>query len=711
MQEKSRRRTTLKRKFIVMFFIFTIIMLAVAAGISYSFFKDSMDDYYKTSAFQLAATQASFIEKNDVLAVTEKVMQIFNEYTDKNGIPEFDEDDTESIEAYYALFDEVYSMSEYERIMEKLRSIYDDNTVQSCYLFVCDLERNVGLYIVDCDREEDACPIGAYDILVEEEAEYMRKSGDYNLDAYITRTDYYGWLVTSAAAITGSEDEYVIQSYVDISMDKIVHERYSFLNKLILTLLIVSAIIITLLLLFITKLMINPIRRLDKAAAHFVSDREAHGKEEASELSKLEVKTRDEVEALTNSVQKMECEINDYIDNLTEITATRERISTELNVATKIQADMLPTKFPDNELYSLSAFMTPAKEVGGDFYDFFLVDETHLAIVMADVSGKGVPAALFMVIGKTLINNQSSLEKDLGSLFTKVNNMLCDVNREGLFITAFEAVIDLETGDVVFVNAGHEQPFIYHAADNKFTPMKMRPGFVLAGMEGVNYRAGSFKIEPGDKIFQYTDGVTEATDSENKLYGMDRLEKCLTGVGDKSPAEIIMAVKNDIDLFVGDAEQFDDITMLCVNFKSYASAKTEKFINISADIDNLPVIIEFVDRLLDKNGCMVNIKSEINVAVDEIASNIVHYAYKGRAGDLTLMVDFEDCGRKAIITFKDSGMRFNPLEKDDPDVNKNAEERKIGGLGIYIVKKLMDFVSYEYSNGMNVLRLEKKIRD
>ena len=711
MQEKSRRRTTLKRKFIVMFFIFTIIMLAVAAGISYSFFKDSMDDYYKTSAFQLAATQASFIEKNDVLAVTEKVMQIFNEYTDKNGIPEFDEDDTESIEAYYALFDEVYSMSEYERIMEKLRSIYDDNTVQSCYLFVCDLERNVGLYIVDCDREEDACPIGAYDILVEEEAEYMRKSGDYNLDAYITRTDYYGWLVTSAAAITGSEDEYVIQSYVDISMDKIVHERYSFLNKLILTLLIVSAIIITLLLLFITKLMINPIRRLDKAAAHFVSDREAHGKEEASELSKLEVKTRDEVEALTNSVQKMECEINDYIDNLTEITATRERISTELNVATKIQADMLPTKFPDNELYSLSAFMTPAKEVGGDFYDFFLVDETHLAIVMADVSGKGVPAALFMVIGKTLINNQSSLEKDLGSLFTKVNNMLCDVNREGLFITAFEAVIDLETGDVVFVNAGHEQPFIYHAADNKFTPMKMRPGFVLAGMEGVNYRAGSFKIEPGDKIFQYTDGVTEATDSENKLYGMDRLEKCLTGVGDKSPAEIIMAVKNDIDLFVGDAEQFDDITMLCVNFKSYASAKTEKFINISADIDNLPVIIEFVDRLLDKNGCMVNIKSEINVAVDEIASNIVHYAYKGRAGDLTLMVDFEDCGRKAIITFKDSGMRFNPLEKDDPDVNKNAEERKIGGLGIYIVKKLMDSVSYEYSNGMNVLRLEKKIRD
>lgn len=246
----------------------------------------------------------------------------------------------------------------------------------------------------------------------------------------------------------------------------------------------------------------------------------------------------------------------------------RQRISTELDVATRIQADMLPCifpAFPERPEFDIYATMNPAKEVGGDFYDFFMVDETHLAIVIADVSGKGVPAAIFMVIGKTLINDHTKPGVDLGNVFTEVNELLCRSNSEGLFITAFEGVLDLVTGEFRFVNAGHEMPFIARSG-GVYEPHRLRAGFVLAGMEGMKYQSGSIMLSPGDKIFQYTDGVTEATNASHELYGMKRLTDVLVQNTSRPPAELLPVIKADIDAFVGEAPQFDDITMLCVEY-------------------------------------------------------------------------------------------------------------------------------------------------
>ena len=246
----------------------------------------------------------------------------------------------------------------------------------------------------------------------------------------------------------------------------------------------------------------------------------------------------------------------------------RQRIATELDVATQIQADMLPSifpAFPERPEFDIYATMNPAREVGGDFYDFFMVDERHLAIVMADVSGKGVPAALFMVIGKTLIKDHTTSGRDLGEVFGEVNDILCESNDKGLFITAFEGVLDLVTGELRFVNAGHEVPFIAKAGA-AYEPYKLKPGFVLAGMEGMQYKGGIIQLAPGDKIFQYTDGVTEATNKDNELYGMERLGNILAKNTALPPAELLSAVKEDIDEFVGKAPQFDDITMLCVEY-------------------------------------------------------------------------------------------------------------------------------------------------
>ena len=277
---------------------------------------------------------------------------------------------------------------------------------------------------------------------------------------------------------------------------------------------------------------------------------------------------RDEIGSLANTFNGMTLRLREYIDNLTTVTAEKERIGAELDVATHIQSSMLPSIFPkfaDNKEFRIFATMTPAKEVGGDFYDFFMVDERHLAIVMADVSGKGVPAALFMVIGKTLIKDHTQPGASLSDVFFEVNNLLCESNSEGLFITAFEGVLDLDTGDFDFVNAGHEMPFIRRAGQN-FEAYNVHPGFVLAGMENMKFKAGHMKLNKGDRIFQYTDGVTEATSAALELFGMERLENSLNDYKDLAPEELLPAIKKDIDTFVGEAPQFDDITMLCLEY-------------------------------------------------------------------------------------------------------------------------------------------------
>lgn len=284
----------------------------------------------------------------------------------------------------------------------------------------------------------------------------------------------------------------------------------------------------------------------------------------------IEEHTKDEIGGLAHDFNNMMRDIENYVENIHLVTAEKERIGAELNIATQIQANMLPCifpAFPDRNEFDIYATMNPAKEVGGDFYDFFMVDERHLAIVMADVSGKGVPAALFMVIGKTLIKDHTLPGKDLGEVFTEVNELLCESNSEGLFITAFEGVLDLVSGDFRYVNAGHEIPYICKKS-GKYEPYKIRAGFVLAGMEGMRYKCGEMRLDVGDKIFQYTDGITEATNKDNELYGMERLTSVLGENSALPPEELLPKVKEDIDVFVGEAPQFDDITMLCLEYKA-----------------------------------------------------------------------------------------------------------------------------------------------
>lgn len=525
-------------------------------------------------------------------------------------------------------------------------------------------------------------------------------SQNKGIEKPIVTDNSYGYNYTGISVITDENGKAIAEIQYILDMSKVRAHLNSFLINMLLIAFAVIGLTILAYIFFVGRVVTKPIGKL----AAFTKNITETG---VFENQRISLKTGDEIEQLGNSFNYMLEKLESYIANLSRVTAEKERIGAELDIAKNIQASMLPCifpAFPERREFDIYATMDPAKEVGGDFYDFFMVDERHLAIVMADVSGKGVPAALFMVIGKTLINDHTVPGKDLGEVFTEVNNMLCESNSEGLFITAFEGVLDLATGEFNFVNAGHEMPFILKAG-GEFEPYKIRPGFVLAGMENMKYRAGSITLGAGDKIFQYTDGVTEATSSENELYGMDRLKNALNSVKNTAPAEILGAVKADIDKFVSGAPQFDDITMLCLEYK--AKMGEGCVITVPAAAESIDKITEFINAELEKLDCPKKTQKQIDIAADEIFSNIAHYAYESKDGSAEIRLEKGDNPKAVTLTFTDSGIPYNPLEKPDPDVTLSADEREIGGLGIYIVKKTMDEVKYERKDGKNILSVTK----
>lgn len=408
-----------------------------------------------------------------------------------------------------------------------------------------------------------------------------------------------------------------------------------------------------------------------------------------------------ELNLLSNDINATVDTLKDYIDQ------AEKKMDEELNFAKNIQHSAMPSTFPpypnvyDFEIY---ATMNTAKEVGGDFYDFYLIDPRHLVILIADVSGKGVPAAMFMMQSKTIIKSLVETGLDVDNAFTLANSKICETNDAQMFVTAWMGVIDLDSGDVTYVNAGHNPPLIRRGG--KYEYLTGKRGLVLAAMDGIRYIAQSFHLEPNDQIYLYTDGVTEANNINNELFGEERLINFLNNNNFGAEA-VCEQVFNEVSKFSEGVPQADDITMLALDF--FGKRNIKDFI-IDAKIEEIPKLTEAIDIFLEENGCPMKANTQIDVAIDEIVSNIAFYAYdKEQKGKAKVSIEILDIdGKEAIIKFEDHGIYYNPLEKEDPDTTLSAEEREIGGLGIFIVKKSMDEMKYERINGRNVLTLRKK---
>lgn len=388
-------------------------------------------------------------------------------------------------------------------------------------------------------------------------------------------------------------------------------------------------------------------------------------------------------------------------------TAKSERIRTELNIASDIQLNMLPNifpAFPDRDEFDIYAQMTPAKEVGGDLYDYFMVDHDHLAMVIADVSGKGTPAALFMVIAKTLIKDHAQLGLSPAEVFTQVNNKLCEGNEIGYFVTAWMGILDVVSGELTYVNAGHNPPIV--KLDGVIQPLLCKAGFVLAGIEDYVYKEEKIRLHEGDRIFLYTDGATEAFNRNDELYGENRLIECLKELSGRPIYEVLHAVRADIDQFVDGAQQSDDLTLLAFDYKHGGAMERE----FEADDRRLHDVLAFLEEELEKHDAGMKETMALTLALEEAFVNVAHYAYEGKEnGKAWISLSFD--GDEATVVLKDTGMAFDPLAQEDPDINAGAEERNIGGLGIYMVKKSTDSCSYERRGDMNILTMKKKIRN
>ncbi|MBO4418852.1 MAG: SpoIIE family protein phosphatase [Oscillospiraceae bacterium] len=472
----------------------------------------------------------------------------------------------------------------------------------------------------------------------------------------------------------------------------------AFLNQLVLSL-------ICLILIFFFVL--RPLKKMQKHIRGYKETKDSS----AVAAGLAEVRSRNEIGRLAEDVSEMVREIDQHMEKIQRITAEKERIGTELALATRIQAAMLPRifpPFPERKEFDIYASMAPAKEVGGDFYDFFFVDDDHLALVIADVSGKGVPAALFMMVSKILVKNYAAAETSPARILEAINSRICSNNPEQMFITVWLGILEISTGKLTASNAGHEYP-VLRQADASFALFKDKHGFVIGGMEGVRYRDYTLQLEPGAKLFVYTDGVPEATDANGGFFGVGRMLDALNEIPDAGPVQLLRQVRRRVDDFVGDAEQFDDLTMLCLEYHGSGRSGAGKEITLPAVVENIPQVAAFVDAELEVLGCPAKAKMQIDVAIDELFGNIARYAYQPNSGEATVRFEAEDTPKAVILTFIDRGTPYDPLSAKEPDVTASAEDRPIGGLGVFLVRKTMDEVRYEFKDGKNILRIRKQL--
>lgn len=408
----------------------------------------------------------------------------------------------------------------------------------------------------------------------------------------------------------------------------------------------------------------------------------------------VNVRTNEEFVSLSDDINSTVMALKGYI------AEAAARIDKELEVAKIIQSSTLPGIFPpypDRSDFDIFATMDTAKEVGGDFYDFYLLDENRLAFLIADVSGKGITAAMFMMKAKTLLKSYAEKEADVARILEKANTALCEGNEAEMFVTCWMGILNFTTHTLTFANAGHNPPLV-RRGDGAFEYLTFRPGFVLGEMEQLRYRTGEILLEPGDEIYLYTDGVTEATNSATELYGNERLLKVLNSAAGGSAEEICQMVKADVDAFVGDAPQFDDITMLHVKLLP------KNAISVTPTMESITQVAAFVEGTLEKRQVPRKVMVKMNIAVDEIFSNIVHYS---GAENATVECTVQE--NEVAVVFTDDGRPYDPTEKTAPDTAASADERDAGGMGIFIVKNFMDSVEYVYHDERNILTLKKRM--
>lgn len=650
--------------------ILLIVSSIIISTIGYISFKNAFKREYSKSTYNIARTAATLIKSDDIdgYLTENKNEESYNQ--SKEYLDEFCQKmnltliyvikvDTENYKSFKSIFNSVLENSDYT----EWELGYERDTTNKEYEKI-------------------------YEDIYENNLEYGTIYRTKNLKGKEPH-------ITTLIPIKNSEGNVVSILCIQRPILELNKARRPYLINITISTIILSILVIISTTVYLRKQFVNPIRKIIKEANRFAQENKISKK--LGRVSKIQ-----EISVLSRSIDKMENDMTRYIENVKKLTKDKERISSELHVARAIQENSVPNEFPpfpDRKEFDIFASMTPAKEVGGDFYDFFLIDDDHLAIAMADVSGKGIPAALFMMVTKILLSDRALMGGSPAEILEFVNARICEHNKVNMFVTLWFGILEMSTGTLTAANAGHEKPIICRKNGN-FEIISDVRSVVIGAFENTKYKNYEIKLEPADKIFLYTDGIPEASNINNEMFGMDNMIQTLNFYKDRTPEKIIEGVKKSVNKFVGNIPQFDDLTMMCVELK-----RKNNVLIIDAKTDNLQEVNTFIEPHIKK--CDDKTKKEIELCIEEIFVNIANYAYKNTIGKVE--INIESNNQEIKITFKDNGKKFNPLEQKEPNKKSKAKDRKVGGLGIFLVREYMDNIEYKNENEQNILIITKKL--
>lgn len=591
----------------------------------------------------------------------------------------------------------------YRRTQLQLNQLCEANDATKVTVFSCD-EDTFENYIVLFDSSNDENQeVFSYGKLCYEEDEatreiyqslYTGQSVRESLQYSVDRTPY----ITSFLSVENHNGEVSAIVRVIRPMNELINGTRDYIFSML-----VSGVCVTLLAIgsayyFMNRQFVQPIKEILEEMRNFslkgVS--KPNGKHAVSRIR--------EINEISDSIDSMEQRIVKDREELLEAARRKEQLSWELSLAAKIQENALPGNVPDfisREELDFYALMDPAKEVGGDFYDFFLLDENHMGIVIADVSEKGIPAALCMMASKNQLKAYAGIYQKTGETISALNQELCKNNDNSMFITAWFGILNLTTGLLEATNAGHQYPLLKRNGKS-YEIFKDVHDLVIGADLETQYHSYTIQLEEGDALFLYTDGVSESSDSNGDLYGMERLRDTLnTEDPSAGQKEVLEEVLQSIQSFSQGTEQFDDITM--IGMRWFPKKEVSSIEVVPAD-DSLPTVIAFIERQTAKEMISESVKTHMLVAVDEIFSNIVKYA---NAKTCTVLFQKEANGIQLV--FEDDGIPFDSTKVLQADTKMPIEDRSIGGLGIYIVNQTVDDFRYQRKNDKNVLFLTYKI--
>ena len=560
---KKEKRRSLAEKVTIMSVAGALTIGFVGLIVGLYIYAGNLFDIFVRDTFELTGTaRLVWVNFAEPESLAEEVMSIYR------GLSEEERGGTGS-DAYHDLFGKVTELKGYQTLYKVMNDLTVFNDVDDVYYAVYDRNTSAMIYIVDPDRRNG----------------YINRPGDWErvdekelnifLDWDGTGIPYYSyiggkdpWLCT--VGVPTGDEKNGTRGYIlaDFTLNEMTHDMLAFLIRYITATVAVAAFMGFIIARLMERTTVKPINAIAKAAQSYVEDRRS-GNSHKEHFSTLHIRTGDEVENLNLVMAQMEKDLTVYMEDLTRATKEKVRVRTELDMASQIQKGALPDSFPafpDRQEFELYASMEPAKEIGGDYYDFFLIDDDHLCLVIADVSGKGVPAALFMMASKIILADNAVMGKSPSEILFDSNNAICANNKLEMFVTVWIGILEISTGKLSAANAGHEYPAL-KKGDGRFAIFKDKHSFVLGGQEGIKYKEYEIQLSPGDKLFVYTDGVPEAQDPDGNMFKVERMIDALNEDPDASPEQILGAVRGDINKFEREAEQFDDLTMLCMEYK------------------------------------------------------------------------------------------------------------------------------------------------